>query len=242
MSDLLDRPQKSTTDSRKNIIYISHSPQGFGEIIDALEPDMFESEMPIQHSYSAFEDDDIGLYIGLWDTTDMIESAGPYPCEEFMTVIEGVVEIKNNQTGVTETVIAGESFIIPRGYDCQWHQKGYLRKFYVISELSEAATGNKPQGIKKIPRKVLDGYTIYYSNTKESFIAGTWQGFCMDVEEEPIEKHKFIYLHTGELTITELGGKERFVHCGEAIFIPCGTTYTWRTECKTILHWMEISK
>lgn len=224
----------------QKIIKILPSPTGFGEQQDELDASFFESKLPIQHSHSAYENEELGLYVGVWDTTDMIEAAGAYPCEEFMAVIEGAVEIKNNKTGAIETVLAGESFVIPQGYDCQWHQKGYLRKFYVISELSDDSASQKPQGIKKIPRRPLNGYTINYTSPKGDFIVGTWQGLGIEVDEAPSLIHKFIYLDSGQLTVTEENGQARIIKAGESLFIPSGTAYKWQTQGKTIQHWVEL--
>jgi len=57
--------------SKKKIIKLSQNPEGFGEITDELEVEMFESSLPKQHTHSYFEDEVLGLYIGVWDTTDM---------------------------------------------------------------------------------------------------------------------------------------------------------------------------
>ncbi len=50
---------------------------------------------------------------------------------------KGECQIRNNGTGEIEPVKAGTPFVIPKGYDCQWQQSGYLRKYYVISEHPE---------------------------------------------------------------------------------------------------------
>ena len=104
------------------IIRLSHNPDGFKDNVDDLTADMFESDLPIQHSHDYFADDEAGLYVGVWDTTEMIEAAAPYAMDEFMVVIEGAAVIRNNTTNTSETILAGESFIIPREYDCQWQQ------------------------------------------------------------------------------------------------------------------------
>ena len=121
----------------RSIIRLHPNPTGFGHSADELDATEFASAIPVQHSCSAFEDDVIGLYVGLWDTEAMVETGGPYACDEFMWLLEGECHIRNNKTGDIETATAGMPFVIPRGYDCQWHQPGYLRKFYVISEHPE---------------------------------------------------------------------------------------------------------
>jgi len=85
-----------------------------------------------QHPHSYYEDQSLGLYVGVSNTSQIITPAAPHAYHEFINIIEGVAEIKNNKTGTVETVMAGESFVIPKGYDCQWQQSGDLRKFHII--------------------------------------------------------------------------------------------------------------
>jgi hypothetical protein len=65
-------------EEHKSIIRLSRDPEGFGASPDALEAEDFSSNVPVQHTHSNFEDDDIGLYVGLWDTESMVETGGPY--------------------------------------------------------------------------------------------------------------------------------------------------------------------
>ena len=83
----------------KSIIRLNPDPEGFGETPDKLEAEDFSSEVPVQHTHSNYEDDEIGLYVGLWDTETMVEAGGPYACDEFMWLLEGECQIKNNRTG-----------------------------------------------------------------------------------------------------------------------------------------------
>ena len=53
----------------KRIISLSPAPEGFGQTPDELTPDMFVSELPVQHSHEYYADEELGLYIGVWDTT-----------------------------------------------------------------------------------------------------------------------------------------------------------------------------
>ena len=120
--------------SDKKIIHLNPIPQNLAQIADVLDDKMFELPIPTQHSYPYYEDDEIGLYIGVRDTTNMVAKPSPYASDEFMVLLEGQACIKNSKTGELEKVNAGEAIVIPQGYDCQWQQKGYLRKFYLISK------------------------------------------------------------------------------------------------------------
>ena len=68
----------------RSMIRLSPDPEGFGETPDKLEAGDFHSDVPVPHTHSDYEDDEIGLYVGLWDTEAMVEAGGPYACDEFM--------------------------------------------------------------------------------------------------------------------------------------------------------------
>lgn len=228
--------------TEKTIIRLSAEPDGFGETADDLESELFDSELPTQHSHEYYEDEDLGLYIGVWDTDDMIEAAGPYACDEFMWLIEGKARIKNNRSGTMETVSAGEPFIIPRGYDCQWHQEGYLRKFYVIWESPDEPIPAIPsrEGII-IPRidqplstmKTSEPFSVTagsqgrenvcYTDTTGRFVAGTWQSDAFDAQEQPFPYNEFAYVRNGSIMLRDELGAEHVFAAGDAFFIPEGT-------------------
>ena len=245
--------QKSMT--AKKIIRLSTAPEGFGGTPDELDSEMFVSEMPIQHDHSYYEDEDLGLYIGVWDTTDMIETAGPYACDEFMWLIEGEAIIKNNKTGVMEKAKAGEAFVIPRGYDCQWHQSGYLRKFYVISENSNEPIPPNPsfEGII-IPRAEapveplsyaepflirgaipVQRQNICYKDNTGKFLSGTWESEPFESEFRPFPYNEFACVQTGSLTLIDESGKEHSFKSGDALFLPQGVVCSARATEKVRL-------
>tara|TARA_R110002072_G_scaffold215688_1_gene372758 strand:+ start:1621 stop:1980 length:360 start_codon:yes stop_codon:yes gene_type:complete len=52
-----------------------------------------------------------------------------YPVDEFITVIDGEVELVCD--GVSERFGAGDSFILPKGYKGTWRQTDRLRKYAI---------------------------------------------------------------------------------------------------------------
>lgn len=209
---------------------------------------MFVSKLPLQHSHAYFEDEGLGLYVGLWDTDEMIEAAGPYACDEFMWVLDGEAEIQNQKTGVRERARAGEAFIIPRGYDCQWHQQGYLRKYYVIYEPPEENKPSVPtrEGIviagKEISGSPASAQTpfhsadgegpredICYRNTSGKFLTGTWASEGLTSAQKPFPFNEFFCVYDGSITIKERGGMEHVFKAGDAFFIPQGV------ECSAVV-------
>jgi len=243
---------------KQKIIRLSPIPQGFGDIRDELDPLQFASELPVQHTHVYYENESLGLYIGVWDTSTMVEVAAPYACDEFMYLLAGEVEIKNSKTDRMEKVQAGEAFVIPKGYDCQWHQTGYLRKFFVISEHPEEDIPMTPvvESIIKLNvnnssqvsmqnssavdiestktpfiikgKEPVQKYLHDYKDHTGKFIAGSWQSEAFDTEMQPFPRNEFVYLQSGSLVITEQEGDEQVFNSGDAFFVPKGAVCSWR--------------
>lgn len=243
--------------SEIKIIKLSQNPEGFGDVADELEQDMFESALPKQHTHSYYEDEALGLYIGVWDTNSMIETAGPYACDEFMSLIEGNAEIKNNKTGMIETVMAGESFTIPQAYDCQWHQNGYLRKFYVIYEPNDVPKTPVTEGVVYYKDKATldnegntpwqetsDGHRkkVLYQNHNKTFISGIWESEAFSTSPISFPYNEFIIIKQGSLIYTDDAGVENKVSEGEALFIPQGVSCAWQTQEKISIHFVQIKQ
>ena len=203
----------------KAIIRLSPDPEGFGETPDKLDAADFMSEVPVQHTHSEFEDDEIGLYVGLWDTETMVEAGGPYACDEFMWLLEGECQIRNNRTGAMETVKAGTPFVIPRGYDCQWHQTGYLRKFYVISE----HPGEEIPAVPAHEGIVIPNQDASYKDSTGRFYAGIWTSGAFSSGLRPHPYNELAYIQEGSITLTDADGATEVFDAGDAIFIPEGT-------------------
>jgi len=243
----------------KTIIRLSANPEGFGDTPDELNEDEFDSTLPTQHSYEYYEDETLGLFIGVWDTDDMREVAGPYAFDEFMWLIEGEAEIRNNKTGEVEKAKMGEAFIIPSGYDCQWHQTGYLRKFYVSFAHPNETIPEKPahEGIIIVqadspvgvlagagPFKVTAGATgeehVCYKNASGTFISGRWATEAFESEPCAFPYNEFAYVHAGSITLTDEWGAEHIFHKGDAFFIPEGVMCSGKTAESVSLYFAII--
>jgi len=226
----------------KKIIRLNAAPEEFGNTPDELTEDMFVSDLPVQHSHLFFEDEELGLYVGLWDTTDMIEAAGPYPCDEFMWLLEGEAAIKNCKTGQVEKVVAGQSFVIPKGYDCQWRQRGYLRKFFLISENPDEPVPEKPavEGIiipgansslealvTSDPFRLKNGsaipkHHVCYKDTTGKFLTGTWECDPFDSQPGPFPYHGLARVIAGSLILIDGDGVSQVFEPGDVLFVPEG--------------------
>ena len=108
--------------------------------------------------------------------------------------------------------------MIPRGYDCQWHQTGYLRKFYVISEHPGEAIPAVPahEGI------VIPKNGVSYTDTTGRFWSGTWSSETFEAELQTYPYHEFAYVEDGSITLTDADGTAQDFNAGDAFFIPEG--------------------
>lgn len=246
--------------SNRKIIKLNAVPPGFGDIADELTQEMFDSAVPVQHSYEYFADDTLGLYVGVWDTTGMTETAGPYPCDEFMWLLEGEVEIRNCRSGVMETAVAGEPFVIPAGYECQWRQSGYLRKFFLIYENPAESVPDRPavEGIV-IPRQdapvrplipaepfipqdssIQQNQSISYQNHSGTFQAGTWETGPFVSVERPFPYHQLGRVIKGVLTLLDHDGVEHCFRPGDTLFVPEGVLCSAFAEEKVRMFFARV--
>lgn len=227
--------------SANSIIRLVPDPPGFGDVADEVDPAEFASDVPVQHTFSAYEDDALGLYVGVWDTGAMVESPGIYPCDEFMWLLEGECQIKNNATGELETVSAGMPFVIPKGYDCQWQQTGYLKKYFLISEhpnepmpaapahagvviptADAAMTEIEGGGPFSITSGAVPRHNVCYEDTLGRFSAGTWAAGAFESAPAPFPYHKLAYVQDGAITLIDESGERQAYSAGDAFFIPQG--------------------
>ncbi|WOH36735.1 cupin domain-containing protein [Thalassotalea fonticola] len=199
------------------IIELSAEPVGFHDVADELTADMFVSSIPTQHSHDYYCDEELGLYIGVWDTTDMQEAPGAYELEEFMVILVGEASIKNNQTGHIETVQAGESFVIPKGYDCQWQQQGYLKKFYVILDNDKLAANN--QNVNSIAHFSANQNNESYENEQHTLKAGVSN---TNDNLNCSKDYRFVSVLKGRLTLTDSSENNQSFGENATIFIKKG--------------------
>ncbi len=242
-----------------SIIKLNSNPVGFGKVVDDLG-DNPPSGNPIQHSHEYVVDDNQGLYVGVWDTTDMIEPAEPYSMDEFMLVLEGNAIIKNNRTDERAIVNAGDVFVIPKGYDCQWIQQGYLRKFYFISDHPNETIPSKPthEGIvlpninnaKQQASQVnpflqddsLGQKTfIDYKNNTEKFNVSTWQADAFKSTLQPFPYHQLFVLKEGSIKVIDENLLDHDFVVGDVFYIAEGTMCRAETSGATVFISVSLS-
>jgi len=195
-----------------------------------LDPADFQSPLPVQNYHLIFEDAAIGMAVGIWDTTTMQESFGPYPGDEFITVLEGRFAILD----ADGKAVAGhpeQSATFRNGIPVSWKQVGYLRKIYLTLKAPGAETpviASANGGVivlEAIPSTNDAGHRarVIFQNDAGTMTVEhrTHQGQALSAT--PSMGHELCRVLSGEMVLTDdLGGILRLT-AGDHVFIPKGS-------------------
>ncbi|MFQ5621890.1 MAG: cupin domain-containing protein [Paracoccaceae bacterium] len=235
------------TDATHIIRLEANGPAGQGLSRMACDPADFQSPVPIQHLHVYFQDPEIGLSVGVWDTTTMQEAFGPYPGDEFVWVLDGAFRMLDGEGGAVEC--PNDSCVTFRnGAPVSWKQEGYLKKFYItyLDPKADVPAIDSAEGAVRVldpdaPLKVrdttdpfeIDGPApvqkdhVAFANDAGNFVAGTWESGPMVSRMRPFPCHEFVRMLEGEVTITESDGTARTFGAGDCYFVPKGTVCSW---------------
>lgn len=228
-----------------------NGPAGMGLARMELNPADFRSTLPEQFIHSYFEDDSIGLTVGVWTTTSMQEAFGPYPGDEFMCILEGQVAMLDGKSNEI-TVSAGQAFCIRNAIPVSWKQVGFLRKFYMTYLNPHASTPEidsadggvivlDPTKLEKDLQDIDDSNpfadsnfppvqrdSVAFTNDAGNMAVGMWDSTAFESEMKPFDVHEFVLLLEGDVTILEGDNTAHFFTAGDAFFIPKGTVCQWK--------------
>lgn len=214
-----------------------------------IEPTELVAGTPKQHGLMVLDDKATGVSAGIWDCTAFTTKRAPYSVNEFMVLLEGSVAIVD--ANGKETVIkAGESFIIPKGLDCQWKQTGAVKKFFVIFN---DASGLKPKAPEKLavikpdpmaelsqsggpdPALVLAGSPqwrdrLYFEDLSRQWTVGVWSTTPYERKVLPFPRHEMMHILEGAVTVSDGAGRSETFNAGETLFVPKGAPVGWRND------------
>lgn len=211
-----------------------------------LDAEDFHSVPDAQNLHVYFEDEDLGMSVGVWDTTTMQEAFGPYPGDEFILVLDGEFKMMDtvDGSGMNVPCKTGECVIFRNGAPVSWKQDGYLKKFYItyMDPLADTPKDIPAKGAIQAlaPDMQLSDEDIdekatvkqrdkcCFVNDHGNFSMGLWDTEAMDTGMEPFPWHEFAYVREGEVTITEETGIEHTFREGDVFFVPAGTVCRWQ--------------
>ena len=210
-----------------------------------IDPDELVSGEPVQRVHIYHEMPDIGYLAGVWDCTAMTEHMGPYPVDEFMLLLEGSLTL-GLPDGSDVTVDAGQALVIPKGFECQWKQSGYLKKFFMISDDPVAVSAQNPS----LRRITIPDLTKRFSNGgADTPIVTVRTDFVNSTCSTKVQLHDYVAVDYPECTITEnllihvldgvlsisLDGKVQSLEVGDTCYLVRGAVARWSTAANTRL-------
>lgn len=218
-----------------------------------LDPAGFQSALPVQHYALIFEDEDIGLAVGIWDTTTMQEVFGPYPGDEFITVLDGHFAVVDAPGQILAAAKAGDSVTFRNGTPSSWKQDGYLRKIYLTLQ---GPTGAVPDiisaegGFRVIdPASPTKGTPDADGTLREMIFrndAGTmtvtrYAFPAQSLPAAPCPCHRLIRVLQGTLTLTVPLSAPDAYGAGDHVFVPKGTACAMDMAAGTVAVIVDVT-
>ena len=96
--------------------------------------------------------------VGIWDCTAFTDQMMPYTVDEYMFFLEGELTMLL-PNGTEIEIKAGDAFIIPKGFECQWKQTGFVRKIFMILDGEVPNAGNA--SLKRLRCKTFPSLIVW---------------------------------------------------------------------------------
>jgi uncharacterized cupin superfamily protein len=218
-----------------------------------LDPAAFQSPLPQQNYALIFEDEEIGLAVGIWDTTTMQEAFGPYPGDEYITVLDGSFAMVDAARTPIATAGRGDSVTFRNGAPSSWKQEGYLRKVYLTLQPPEGnapdiasakgafrvlGAGQRPQGTPG-----PDGVTreVIFRNDAGTMTVSLCGFPALSLPAAPTPAHRLIRVLAGSVTLTLPGGTDETLGSGAHVFLPRGCVLGWSCTAGTLAVFVDVT-
>jgi len=88
-------------------------------------------EVPRTMGRAVFSTADQRFAAGVWSASPYHRKIIPFPRYEFMHLLEGEVSF-TAPSGSTLRFVAGDSFMVPAGVECDWKNDRFVRKIYCV--------------------------------------------------------------------------------------------------------------
>ncbi len=211
-----------------------------------LDPAAFQSPLPVQHYGLIFEDEHIGLAVGIWDTTTMQEAFGPYPGDEYITVLDGGFAMVDAAGQTLAAAQVGDSVTFRNGVPSSWKQDGYLRKIYLTLQHPNGATPEIASGKGgfcvtdpgRVPTGIPDAYgmtrEVIFHNDAGSMTVMLCTFSATTLPAAPCPAHRLMRVLAGTITLTEPAAPPQAFGPNAHVFLPKGTVCGWKITDGTV--------
>jgi uncharacterized cupin superfamily protein len=219
----------------------------------ALDPGDFQSPLPVQHLGLVFEDGAIGLAVGIWDTTTMQEAFGPYPGDEYITVLDGDFAMVDAGGAPLAVARAGDSVTFRNGTPSSWKQVGYLRKVYLTLKdpgiaapaIPSTADGFRVLGPDRLPQAPAqdDGVTreVIFQNDAVTLTVTLCAFPVQSLPPTPCPTHRLIRVLQGAITLAATGTSLEVFGPGAHVFLPKGCDCAWAVAGGTVAVIVDVT-
>ena len=207
------------------------------------------SGRPVQRGRLYIDDPARGLTAGIWAGSAFTSVMAPHDNDEFMLLLDGAVEIAEPSGKVTR-IVAGESFILPKGLVRQWRQTGDVKKIFVILETPDDAAARDTRGLAVLkpdptvalspsagpkPEMLLSGTPRQsgheiFEDREGRLTVGVWSSTAYHRKPMPFPRHELMCLLDGNVSITGPSGRTQTFTAGESFFVPYGALTDFRTD------------
>jgi hypothetical protein len=213
----------------------------------------FASDLPTQTLHVYYDDEALGMSVGVWTTSPMQEAFGPYPGDEFIWLLEGGFKMVDGDGKVLDTYAEGECVYFRNAAPVSWVQEEPLRKFYItylnpdrevpdgvpaagaVKAVDPSITPEQMTVLEATDPFIIEGEKptqrdyIYFTNDTEDMFVGMWDSTPFESEMAPFPCHEFVRLLEGEIIITEEDGTVQTFVKDDVFFVPKGTVCSWKT-------------
>lgn len=217
------------------------SPEGPNglEVWEQMDYASLVSGEPVQRGHIYHEIESSGYMLGVWDCTAFTDRMMPYAVDEYMLFLEGDLTMVL-PSGEEVEIHAGDAFIVPKGFECQWKQPGYVHKVFMILDGPVPEADNP--SLKRITVPDLaappgDGTPLISTRTDFVNAAGTMsvdvQSFCeMRQPAMPVRENLLITVLEGALRLHD-GEAEHSFGPGDTFYVQQGGTVGWTASAGT---------
>ena len=207
------------------------------------------SGKPVQRGHLYIDDKPRGLTAGIWACSAMTTRMRQQDCDEFMLLLDGAVEIVQPGGRITR-IVAGESFILPKGLMRQWRQSGDVKKIFVILETQDDPATRDQAGLTVIkpdpaaalspspgpkPDALHSGTPVQrgrkaFEDRSGKLTIGVWDTTAYHRKTVPFPRHELMCLLEGSVSVTGPSGRTQSFKAGESFFVPYGAVTDFKTE------------
>ncbi|WP_428512561.1 cupin domain-containing protein [Roseovarius sp.] len=198
------------------------------------------SGQPVQHGHLYHEIESSGYMAGVWDCTAFTDQMMPYTVDEYMLFLDGELTMVLPD-GTEIEIRKGDAFIIPKGFECQWKQPGFVQKIFMILDGPVPKADNTSLQRITVPDLSAPDAAPDVVSTRTDFVnaAGTMR---VDVQNfgalsQPalrLDAYKIITVLDGTLSLHD-GAETHSFAKGETAYVHQGDTVGCTTEPGTRL-------